>query len=43
MQMIITPLVRLKLVDPAVSLAAQIAVEGFGGLQGGFRLCNHSA
>lgn len=38
MQMIITPLMRLKLINPAVSLPTQIAVEGFGGLKGRFRL-----
>lgn len=38
MQMIITPLMRLILVNPAIPLPAQIAVEGLGGLQGGFRL-----
>lgn len=38
MQMIITPLVRLELVDAAVTLAAKIAVEGFCGREGGFCL-----
>lgn len=28
-QMVITPLMRLELVDPAVAFAAEVAVEGF--------------
>ena len=38
MQVIITPLVRLELVDAAVALAAEVAVEGFCGEEGGLGL-----
>lgn len=35
---VITPLVRLELVDPTVSLLAEVAVEGFAGLARRFGL-----
>lgn len=35
---IITPLVGLELVDPAIALLAEGAEEGFGGRAGGFGL-----
>ncbi len=40
--MIITPLMRLKLVNPTVSLLAQFAVERLAGLTGRFCLSIHT-
>ena len=37
-KVIITALMCLELVDTAVALGAEVAVKGFGGLEGGFGL-----
>lgn len=42
MLMVIAPLMCLELVDPAVTLLAELTVERLAGFAGGLRLCRLS-